>query len=394
MNLVDLVVIGVAVLAGYRGWRRGLLGQVFEIGGGFLGLVLGVALGPAIVQAFVERPGLQSALLSLLIVFVAVTVGQTLGFLAGHRFRRVARDLQLGGVDSGMGAGFGVLVWLVTFWLLGSMLVQGPSRSLARELRDSKILQATNEALPQPPDIFAYIRQYLGTSGFPQVFAGLPPGVGEPVDLPTQKEANQATRRAKDSTVRVVVEACGGVQLGSGWVADTATVVTNAHVVSGGDGVTIQQPQGGEVPGVVVLFDPETDVAVIHAEGLSGDVLPLEPATQDRGTPGATLGYPGDRNGKLVAHRAAVQNSFQATGRDIYGRNTVTREVYELRSPVRQGDSGGPFVLPNGEVAGVVFAASTTDADTGYALTGAEVEDEVRRGAGRTSPTSTGHCTH
>jgi hypothetical protein len=89
-----------------------------------------------------------------------------------------------------------------------------------------------------------------------------------------------------------------------------------------------------------------------------------------------------------------VQDSYEAVGRDIYGRSTVTREIYELRSPVRQGDSGGPFVLPTGEVAGVVFAASTTDGDTGYALTGKEVADEVATGAQRSRPADTGSCTH
>jgi hypothetical protein len=49
--------------------------------------------------------------------------------------------------------------------------------------------------------------------------------------------------------------------------------------------------------------------------------------------------------------------------------------------------------LPNGSVAAVVFAASTTDDDTGYALSGAEVEDEVERGAQRVDPVGTGDCT-
>ena len=72
----------------------------------------------------------------------------------------------------------------------------------------------------------------------------------------------------------------------------------------------------------------------------------------------------------------------------------VVREIYELRAPVEQGDSGGPFVTPAGKVAGVIFAASTTDSDTGYALTGSEVQDEVQEGATRTEPVGTGRCTH
>jgi hypothetical protein len=50
-------------------------------------------------------------------------------------------------------------------------------------------------------------------------------------------------------------------------------------------------------------------------------------------------------------------------------------------------------VLPNGTVAGTIFAASTADEGTGYALTGAEISDEVRSAAGLNDPVSTGPCT-
>ncbi len=392
MNLVDLVVLAVAVIAGLRGWHRGFVGQVFELGGGFIGLVLGVAFGDDVADRFSDRPGLQTALISLFVVFVALSIGQTLGYLVGHRFGGLARGANLGGVDSGMGAGFGVVVWLVSFWLIGSLLLNGPSRPLARALKHSTLLRTTNEVLPDPPNVLAYLAQYLSTSGFPQVFAGIP-RISPPVPLPSQAEARAAVRAARESTVRVVMPACGGLQLGSGWIAAPDTVVTNAHVVAGGDGVTIQQEGAGDLAGSVVLFDPKTDLAIVHVEGLTAPVLDLETKPQDRGSPGATLGYPGNRGGSFEGKAAAVQARYDATGRDIYGRALVTRDVYELRSPVRQGDSGGPFVLSNGDVAGVVFAASTTDGDTGYALTGAEVQDEIRTGSNRTTPVDTGPCT-
>ncbi|HEX9236771.1 MAG TPA: serine protease, partial [Actinomycetota bacterium] len=59
---------------------------------------------------------------------------------------------------------------------------------------------------------------------------------------------------------------------------------------------------------------------------------------------------------------------------------------------VRPGNSGGPFVDLNGNVAGVVFAASTDDPDVGYALTSPEVIPEVDKSEGRTTPTSTDGC--
>ena len=394
MNIVDLIVIALVILAAVRGWRRGFIAQVFELGGGFLGLLAGVTLGGDLARAIVNDEGIGLALLSLFFVFLFLSAGQTIGFLIGHRFGGIAREFRMGSVDSGLGAGFGVIVTIISFWLIGSLLVRGPTREIARAVRHSAILEFTSRVLPDPPDLVASISQYLDTSGFPQVFAGLPRDIGPPVEPPTKKEARRAFEAGKDSTVRVLIPACGGIQQGSGWVAADETIVTNAHVVAGGDEPTIQELNGEEHGGTVVLFDPKTDVAILHVEDVSGPPLPLQNEEVDRGASGATLGYPGDLNGRFEPHPAAVQARYEARGRDIYGRDIVVREIYELRAPVRQGDSGGPFVLPEGTVAGVVFAASTTDGNTGYALTADEVRDDIERGSGSTSEVDTGRCTH
>lgn len=391
MNVVDLLVVLLAAGAAYRGWRRGLVGQVFEFGGGFLGLIVGIALGPRIAATFTDRPGLQGALVSLLVVFVMLSIGQTAGFIVGHRFGSLAAKARLGGPNSVLGSAFGIIIVLVSFWLVGSVIAHASSRPLARAFRQSTVLRGVTRVMPPPPNVLAYLGQYLNTSGFPQVFAGLPRPIAPPVELPSSREARQAVAAAQDSTVRIVVPACGGTQLGSGWVAADSVVVTNAHVVAGATNVTVQDT-AGEHAGQVVLFDSATDIAVVRTDGLAGPPLELEVIEQGRGTGGATLGFPG--GGDIEAHAAAIQDGYDARGLDIYGRSAVVRAVYELRSPVRQGDSGGPFVLPNGDVAGVVFAASTQDANTGYALTGAEVADEVVEGIGATSPVGTGSCTH
>jgi S1-C subfamily serine protease len=360
-----------------------------------MGLLLGAYLGPRLVREYTDRAGVEAALLSLVVVFVTLSIGQIIGYVIGARFGEMAKRARMGKVDSGVGAVIGAVAAFVAYWLVGSVLVLGPSRAVANELSDSAVLRIANN-VSRPPDLLRYLQQYLDTSGFPQVFVGIPPGDGEPVKLPSNKTANKAVLAARDSTVRVVVPACGGTQLGSGWVAAEDTVVTNAHVVAGGETVMIEQREtiDAGVTGTVVLFDDQLDLAVVRVPGLAAEPLPLLTRQLKSGAPGATLGFPGSRQGQLVPHPAAVQAVFEARGRDIYGRDEVQREVYELQSPVRQGDSGGPFVTPRGEVAGVVFAASTTDGGTGYALTGAEVEDEVRTGAGRTRGVATGACTH
>ena len=390
MNIVDFIVLLLCAAAAWRGYRRGLLGQLFEFGGGFLGLVGGLALGPKVASAVSDEAGAQAAITSLIVVFVCLSLGQTIGFLLGQRFVKIAHKVRLAKADQVLGGTFGIVITLVSFWLLGSLLSQGPSREVARAMTRSSVLQAMNDSLPDPPDVLAYLRHYLDTSGFPQVFVGVPPDAGKPVELPKSKVAQRAIRAAQGSTLRVTAPACGGVQLGSGWIAAEETVVTNAHVVAGADSVTVDELDE-TYDATVVVYDPSLDIAVLHVEGLTQPPLDLETDELERGEPGATLGYPG--GGELVVHRAAIQNTYPARGNDIYGRDEVTREVYELRSPVRKGDSGGPFVLPSGDVAGVVFAAFPNDPDVGLALTGAQVEERIEAGTGKTTAASTQGCT-
>ncbi|MDQ3662056.1 MAG: MarP family serine protease [Actinomycetota bacterium] len=391
VGIADIVIVALGLVAAFRGSRRGLVAQVFELGGGFLGLVLGMAFAPRIVSWFTEEAGLKTALFTLVAVIIAVAVGQAIGQAIGRRFGLAARRLRLGGLDRALGALFGVAVVLLAFWLIGALLAQGPVRPLASALRSSRVLRVLTD-VQQPPNVVAFVGRYLQTTNFPQVFSGLPPPTGPPVKLPTGPLARRAIGGAENSTVRVLAPACGGNQLGSGWVASSSTVVTNAHVVAGGSNVTVQQP-AGSLSATVVLFDPATDVAVLRVENLSAPPLRLSGAL-DKGAVGAVLGYPGRAEGRLSVGPAAVQDRFDATGYDIYGRQGVEREIYELRTRVEEGDSGGPFVRPSGRVAGMLFAASTTDARVGYALTAAEIRDELARGKTRTEAVSTGPCTH
>lgn len=395
MSIADIIVIVLAALAAARGLARGFLGQVFELGGGLVGLVVGAVLGPKIAGAMSNEAGLGAALIALIVVFICLSLGQALGFAVGYRFGSLARRVRLGSLDSALGVVFGVAVVLFAYWLVGSILVHGPFKSVSKSLRSSAILRYEDYHLPTPPDLFAAVDQYLNTSGFPQVFASLPRPVGPPVHLPSKASAQRAIRSAQASTVRVVVPACGGTQLGSGWITAPGVVVTNAHVVAGGHaGVTIQDGAGNHA-GRVVLFDPRIDVAVVRTSGLAGRVLPLDVSDHGRGTPGATLGYPGTAGGRQVDRAAAVQaGPFTAEGRDIYGSRQVRRRIYELRAFVRQGDSGGPFVLADGNVAGMVFAASTLDGKIGYALSGSQIESDVNRGERASAAVSTRGCTH
>jgi S1-C subfamily serine protease len=197
-------------------------------------------------------------------------------------------------------------------------------------------------------------------------------------------------RLADGSTVQIVGEACTAIQEGSGFVAADHYVLTNAHVVAGMKAPTVQEQNGPSQRGTVVLFDPKLDIAILRVGDTPGPVLALDAHDVDRGTQGAVIGYP--EGGPLTNGGAAVLRDIPALGRDIYGKSVVERDVYELQAIVRPGNSGGPFVLSDGTVAGVVFAASTTDSDVGYALTTPQILPLLKKAEGRTQAVSTDGC--
>ncbi|MEZ5189860.1 MAG: trypsin-like peptidase domain-containing protein [Schumannella sp.] len=77
---------------------------------------------------------------------------------------------------------------------------------------------------------------------------------------------------------------------------------------------------------------------------------------------------------------------------DIYGSRSSTREVYTLAADIEPGNSGGPLLTTDGDVAGVVFARSATDDDLGYAMTNTELAPVAQRAPGLSTALEPGTC--
>jgi S1-C subfamily serine protease len=167
--------------------------------------------------------------------------------------------------------------------------------------------------------------------------------------------------------------------------------VTNAHVVVGATKVIVQT-SGESFEATPVLVDLELDVALLYAPGVKASPLRFSSEDPVRGAVGATVGYPG--GGNETVERASVAATYNATGLDVTGAARVTRRVIELRARIVPGDSGGPFVLQDGTVGGVVFAQSKVDPAVGYALSPTEVLMRVGPSIGSTRGVATGPCVH
>jgi S1-C subfamily serine protease len=284
-----------------------------------------------------------------------------------------------------------VVASLLTVWLLANTLVNTSSLALNASIVQSRIIRSLDSVLPAPPSVFSQVQSFLSSEGFPPVFAELAPASAGPVSLPGNSILAQAVAHAGSSTVKIIGLGCGQIQEGSGFVVAPGLVVTNAHVIAG-----IPHPmvvdEGGSHQTTVIWFDPSYDLAVMRVMGgLDEPPLVLDPANVPRGTQSVVLGYP--EGGPFNFQPAGIMAEFEAQGRDIYGKGLTVRNVYEIQATVRPGNSGGPLVLADGEVIGVVFSRSTTDGDIGYALTSPGVLSEVQRARAGGSTVGTGGCT-
>jgi len=147
-------------------------------------------------------------------------------------------------------------------------------------------------------------------------------------------------------------------------------------VVAGVDDASVEI-DGNAVAATVVYYDPKVDVAVLAVE--SGETPPLAFDLQVEPKDGvAILGFPED--GPYDVQPARVRSEQRLRSPNIYGDGAVIRDVLSLRGKVRPGNSGGPVVSSAGEVVGLVFAASLTDSDTGYALSASQLSEAATLG--------------
>jgi S1-C subfamily serine protease len=387
MNLVDVVVVVAALAAAWQGARVGAVVQVCAIVGFFGGLYVGALLASQTVR-WADSPTARTAVALSTMLLVAFSFGMAGRILGGMLTSRVERG-PARSIDAVLGVAVAVVAALVTVWLLASTMVNSSSAALDTAILQSRIINSLNGVLPAPPSVFSQAQGFLTAEGFPPVFAALAPASARPVALPSDAQLRSAALAAGPSTVKVEGNGCGVLQEGSGFVAAPGLVVTNAHVVAG-----IAEPRvqiGTTVKATkVVLFDPSFDLAVLQVSGLTAPILRLDPTPVDRGTQAAVLGFPG--GGPFTVDAAGVMAAFEAQGRDIYGHGLTVRKVYELDAQVRPGNSGGPLVLPDGEVIGVVFSRSTVDPAIGYALTSPDVLSRLARAVGVVVPVSTGGC--
>jgi len=154
--------------------------------------------------------------------------------------------------------------------------------------------------------------------------------------------------------------------MGSGVIVSSdGYILTNNHVVSGAQKLTVALDDGKKVPAKIIGTDPQTDVAVIKID--------------EKNLPVAQLGNSDDvRVGQWVI---AVGNPFQllhsvtagiisATGRSSVGLATY-EDFIQTDASINPGNSGGALADLDGKVIGIntaITSPSGASAGIGFAI--------------------------
>ncbi|MBH1934862.1 MarP family serine protease [Streptomyces sp. AV19] len=397
MNVLDIVLLLAAAWFAVIGFRQGFVVGVLSVVGFLGGGLAALYVLPVIWDSAAgdRSPGTLAAVAAVVIVIVCASVGQAATTHLGNRLRRHITWSPARALDATGGALVNVVAMLLVAWLIGSALAGTSLPTLGKQVRGSKVLLGVARVVPGEANTwFADFSTALAQNGFPQVFAPFSAETITSVPPPDPALSGSAVAaEAQRSIVKVVGNApgCGKVLEGSGFVFAPRRVMTNAHVVGGVTEPTVQVGGRGRLLDArVVLYDWKRDIAVLSVPALDAPALRFAAVDAESGRSAIVAGFP--ENGAYDVRSARVRSRVDANGPDIYHRGYVRRDVYSLYATVRQGNSGGPLLTPDGRVYGVVFAKSLDDADTGYALTADEVHEDVVAGRTAAAPVETQGC--
>jgi S1-C subfamily serine protease len=158
-------------------------------------------------------------------------------------------------------------------------------------------------------------------------------------------------RQLEPSVVSVLVRGAQGAGEGSGVVVRPQRIVTNQHVVAGGEEIQVSLASGERLDARLVGQDPRTDLAVLAVER---DLPPaqLSEALPRVGSLAVAMGNPLGFEDTVTAGIVSGLDRSIPSG----GTTPALVNLIQTDAPISPGNSGGALVGPDGTIIGINVA--------------------------------------
>jgi putative serine protease PepD len=203
----------------------------------------------------------------------------------------------------------------------------------------------------------------------------------EPVAIGTPLSVNSIYKRAYRGVVEITVRSTGSSAEGSGFVYDSSGhIVTNQHVVNGGESISVKFWNGKTYSATLVGSDTSTDLAVIKVNAPVSQLFPLTLGSSSKaavGDPVVAIGSP------FGLEETVTAGIVSALHRSIDSQSQFAiPDSIQTDAAINHGNSGGPLLNAQGQVIGVnaqIRSDSGDNAGVGFAIP----SDTVRSIAGQ-----------
>lgn len=173
-----------------------------------------------------------------------------------------------------------------------------------------------------------------------------------------------------------VTTARGGGEGSGSIISSDGLIMTNNHVIAGADQpggkIEVMLNDGRALPAKVVAADPQTDIAVIKAEG-ANDLKPITFGNSNDVQVGenvVAIGSPLGLSSTVTTGIVSTKNRpVQATGEQ--GGEASLIDAIQTDASINPGNSGGALVNMKGELIGIPSVIATTGgsgSDTGGSI--------------------------
>ncbi|MCL6435399.1 MAG: trypsin-like peptidase domain-containing protein [Leptolyngbyaceae cyanobacterium HOT.MB2.61] len=168
---------------------------------------------------------------------------------------------------------------------------------------------------------------------------------------------------------------------GSGFIIDpNGVIVTNAHVVSGADTVTVTLKDGRKFKGKVRGIDEPSDLAIVKIDGKNLPVAPLGNSSDVQvGDWAIAVGNPLGLDNTVTLGIVSTLNRSSAQ----VGIPDKRLDFIQTDAAINPGNSGGPLVSDRGEVIGINTAIRPDAQGIGFAIpidTAKAIKDTLIKG--------------